>query len=167
MSGSVSLVPDPAQGVVWRRLWAWLIDLLLIGVTVAVLWAVMFLLGVVTLGLGFGLMALLPAVPLAYHILFVAGPRAATPGQSMLGLVVLRDGDLGRPGVFEAVVFTGGLWLTVAVAMPLLAVALFTERNRALHDIVSGLVVLRREGLTNPLTNPGGSANIASEMPPR
>ena len=144
------------EGVLWRRFWAWVIDLAFIAVLATVLWLVMFALGVLTLGLGFGLMVLLPAVPLAYHTLFLAGARSATPGQSLLGLVVRRDRDLGPPDLVQAIVFTGGLWLTLSVGIWPLAIAFFTDRRRALHDIVSGLVIVRSEALTRP----PGLANI-------
>jgi uncharacterized RDD family membrane protein YckC len=138
------------DGVLWRRVWAWIIDFLFIAVLAAALWVVLLVLGVVTLGLGFVLMALLPAVPLAYHILFVAGRRHATPGQAMLGLTVRRENDLGPPGLVQSAVFTGLLWLTLSIGFwPLLA-TLFTVRHRALHDIAAGVVVVRRDALTLP-----------------
>ena len=138
------------DGVLWRRVWAWIIDFVFIAVLASALWVVLLVLGVITLGLGFVLMALLPAVPLAYHILFVAGRRHATPGQAMLGLTVRREDDLGPPNLAQSVVFTGLLWLTLSIGFwPLLA-ALFTVRHRALHDIASGVVVVRRDALTLP-----------------
>ena len=135
------------EGVVLRRFWAWLIDLVMIAIIAAVLWALLAFLGLVTFGLGWGLMALLPAVPLLYHVLFVASARAATPGQSMLGLVVRHERDMTRPGLGEAILFTGGLWLTLSIGVWPLAIMLFTNGNRALHDIVSGLIVVRSDAL--------------------
>lgn len=139
-----------------RRVWAWLLDAVFIVVIAGAVWAVLFVLGVLTLGLGFVLMAVLPAIPLLYHVLFVSGARHATPGQRVLGLIVVRDADFGSPSLLQAVIFTGGLWLTLSVGVwPLLA-ALFTERHRALHDIVSGVVVVRAAALTPD----GGLANM-------
>lgn len=153
--------PDLTEGVPLRRFWAWCIDLLLVAVIATVLYVLLFVLGILTLGLGFGLMALLPVVPLAYHTLFVASARAATPGQALLGLRVVRDQDLGRPELGQAIVFTLGLWLTLSIAFVLLGIALFTDRNRTLHDMASGLVVARIEALTRG----AGFANIAPGMP--
>ena len=152
---------DLTEDVPWRRAWAWLVDFVLLAVLASALYVLLLLLGVVTFGLGFGLMALLPAVPLAYHALFVASSRAATPGQSLLGLAVLRDADLTRPGLVEAALFTLGLWATFAAFMPLLLIAFFTERHRALHDIAAGLVVVR----TRALTRAPAFANMRPEMP--
>ena len=148
------------EGVLARRVVAWVIDFVLIGVTGAALWVVLLMFGVLTLGLGLPLLGLLPVVPFAYHTLFVASSRSATPGQSMLDLVVRREVDLGPPTPLQALVFTGGLWATFATGLVLLAVALVTSGNRALHDIVSGLVVVRKGALNGTLTGAPGSVNM-------
>ena len=51
------------RGVLWRRVAAWFIDVVIIAVLVAGLWVLLFLLGVLTLGLGFPLLGALPAAP--------------------------------------------------------------------------------------------------------
>lgn len=147
------------EGVLWRRCWAWVLDIVFIAIVGSALWIMLLALGILTLGLGFALMAMLPAVPLAYHILFVAGRRHATPGQALLGLVVRRDLDLGPPSLGQAIIFTGGLWITLGIGFWPLLLALFTDRHRALHDIVAGVTVVRREALTRQ----PGFANIAVE----
>ena len=139
------------EGVLFRRVCAWLIDLLLAGGLVAVLWVLLFGFGLLTLGLGMPLLGLLPLVPLAYHILFVAGPRSATPGQVMMDLSVRRDADGGRPSLLQAVLFTVGLWLTLGAGVVWLGAALLTTRHRTLHDLASGLVVVRARALEGVL----------------
>jgi uncharacterized RDD family membrane protein YckC len=147
------LLPAFTQGVPWRRVVAWIIDAILIGIVAAALWAVLFVLGILTL----------PAVPLAYHILFVASSRQATPGQTMMDLVVVQaiggSLPLARPNLAQAVVFTLGLWVTLAVGVWPFLVVFFTTGHRALHDIVAGVVILRREALTRH----AGFANMAAE----
>lgn len=137
------------EGVLTRRVFAWCIDVILITILVAIAWTVIFTLGVLTLGLGFVFMAVLPVIGFLYHLLFVAGSRAATPGQSLLDLTVRREEDLGRPGLLRALVFTIGLWITLASFFLLLLIAPFTPRKRALHDIVAGVVVLRNWASTH------------------
>jgi len=140
---------DPlTDGVLTRRVFAWFIDVFILGVVVWLAGIVILALGVVTLGLGFGLLAGLPALGFFYHALFVAGAHCATPGQRLLDLSVRREEDLGPPGLFRAVVFTIGLWITLGSACLLLLVAPFTPRKRALHDIVAGVIVVRNRALT-------------------
>ena len=136
------------EGVLLRRALAWLVDFLLLGVVLAVLWVLLGLFGLVTLGLGLPLLALLPIVPFAYHTLFIAGSSGATPGQSLMDLTVRRDVDLGQASFLQAMLFTGGLYLTLSAGAVWLAAALFMPRKRALHDLISGLVVVRRGALT-------------------
>ena len=152
-----------AEGVLTRRVIAWFVDVFLIAVLVSAVWAVIFVLGVLTLGLGFVFMAGLPAIGFLYHVLFVAGSRSATPGQSLLDLTVRREEDLGPPGLLRALVFTIGLWVTLGSAFLLLVVAPFTPRKRALHDIVAGVVVVRNRALTHR----PGSLNMGLGTVPR
>lgn len=148
------------EGVMFRRVCAWLLDLLLVGGIVAVLWVVLVGFGLLTLGLGLPLLGLLPVVPIAYHVLFVAGSRSATPGQVMMDLVVRQDADLGRPSLLQAALFVAGLWVTLAAGVVWLAAALVTTRHRALHDLVSGLVVVRGRALNGALTGTAGFGNM-------
>jgi len=153
------------RGVLTRRVFAFLLDLLLIGVIVAGLWSALFLFGLLTLGLGFPLLGLLPAVPPLYHFLFLASPLSATPGQALLGLVVRRNSDFGRPDVLEALVSVVGFYVTVLLGAVWLVVALLTTRRRTVHDMVAGLVVVRTDALaslTPPLTPPGAAWNMRS-----
>jgi uncharacterized RDD family membrane protein YckC len=146
MSGAVYSVRDEdfVAGVLTRRCFAWLIDLVLIGLILSILWIVLFLFGLLTLGLGFGVMAALPAVPFLYHFLSLMRQSSATPGQALLGLTVRRDFDLGPPTGLQALIFTVVFYLTLATSGLLLLVALFTVRHRTLHDLASDLVVVRR-----------------------
>lgn len=140
------------EGVLSRRVAAWFVDAMLIGLLLAVLWFVLFLFGLLTLGLGFGALSILPFVPFAYSVLSLMASTSATPGQQMFGLTVRREDDLGRPTLLQAVVFTLIYDLTLAFTGLLLLVALFTVHHRTLHDLASGLVVVRarRLGMLTP-----------------
>jgi uncharacterized RDD family membrane protein YckC len=149
------------EGVLIRRVFAWLIDVLLIGLICVALLLVLLLFGLLTLGLGLPLLGVLPFVPFAYHMLFLAGPPSATPGQSALRLIVRRNDDFGRPTPAQALVSTLLFYLTLATSGLLLLFALFTVRKRTLHDLVSGLVVVRSRALTRGL----GSWNMHGGSP--
>lgn len=144
------------DGVMSRRCVGWLIDLVLIAILVWVLWWILVMFGLLTFGLGFGALSILPFVPFCYHVLSLLGSASATPGQQMMGLTVRRDFDFGPPTGLQAVVSVAVLYLTLATSGLLLLVALFTTRHRTVHDLLSGLVVVR----VRALTADGGGWNI-------
>jgi uncharacterized RDD family membrane protein YckC len=126
------------------------IDVFLIAVLICVLWWVLVMFGLLTLGLGFGAMSILPFVPFCYHFFSLLGMASATPGQRIMGLTVRRNDDLGPPTGLQAFLSVLLFYLTMATSGLLLVVALFTVRHRTLHDLVSGLVVVRVQALTAP-----------------
>lgn len=136
---------DFIQGVMTRRCLAWLLDLLFIGLLFVPVWLLLLLFGLLTLGLGFGAMAILPTVPFLYHFLSLLRASSATPGQALMGLTVRRDDDLGPPTGIQALVSIAMFYVTMATSGLLLLIALFTTRHRTLHDLASGLVVVRRQ----------------------
>jgi uncharacterized RDD family membrane protein YckC len=146
MSETIQAVRDEdfIAGVMARRCLAWAVDVLLICLLFVPVFLVLFMFGLLTLGFGFGAMAILPAVPFLYHFLSLLRPASATPGQSLLGLTVRRDEDLGPPTVLQALIFTVVFYITMATSGLLLLIALFTVRHRTLHDLASDLVVVRR-----------------------
>jgi uncharacterized RDD family membrane protein YckC len=153
-----------AGGVLSRRCVAWVIDVILIAILVAILWTILAMFGVLTFGLGFAAMGVLPFVPFCYHLLSLLGPASATPGQRMLGLTVRRNFDLGPPTGLQALVSTLAFYLTLATSGLLLVVALFTIRHRTLHDLVSGLVVVRVRAM-QALTAPREHWNMQGGTP--
>jgi uncharacterized RDD family membrane protein YckC len=161
-------IPQAAllAGVRRRRCLAWVIDLVLVGVLVGLAWGSLLLVGLFTFGLGWWFLGFLPLVPFAYHCLFLTGMMSATPGQAMFGLMVRRDEDLGPPTLAQAVISTLVFYLTLATSGLLLLVALFTSHKRTLHDLVSGLVVVRAHAWRDwALTNGAGSWNIGAGQP--
>ena len=136
------------DGGMSRRCVAWVIDVCLIALLLWVLWWILALFGILTFGLGFGAMSILPFVPFCYHFFSLLGAASATPGQRVMGLTVRRNDDLGPPGAIQALVAVVCFYLTLITSGLLLLFALFTIRHRALHDVVSGLVVVRVQALT-------------------
>ena len=141
--------PDLYDGVIWRRAFGYGIDVLLLLVILAVVGFVLFLLGV----LSFGLLAPLnlivaPFVPLAYHTYFI-GREGGTPGMMIFDLEA-RAWDGGRPDYLQALVMTVLFYLTVSLTFWLILLfTLFNDRSRTLHDILSGIVVVRRSRLSD------------------
>ena len=132
------------DGVLTRRVLAFCIDYLFIAILLVPFGILIFLFGLLTLGLGWLLFAVLvPAVAAIYIWNTLGGRRQATPGMRMMGLRLERmDGARidGMLAVVHGVVF----WASVAVLTPLILLAtLFLERRRALHDLLLGTVVVR------------------------
>lgn len=143
-------MPDPAafpeiyEGVLWRRVAAYLVDLVCIGVLAIVVWCVFAVLWLVSFGLlGPLLWFLFGLLPLAYHTLLLSGRHSATFGMRWFDLE-LRSVTGERPGFLQALVQTAFFYLTVAMTCSLvLLFALFNRRSRTLHDFLSGTVMVR------------------------
>jgi uncharacterized RDD family membrane protein YckC len=132
-------------GVRSRRMIAFCLDYLLI-LLLAVPFAVLvFLLGIVTLGLGFLLFSfLLPGVALLYFATTLGGSRQATPGMRFAGLGAERiDGQRIDPllAIVHAVLF----WAGNALLTPLILLATFVfDRKRLVHDVLTGIIIVRK-----------------------
>jgi len=138
------------SGVMWRRVVAWLLDICFQAPMYFLLFLMITAFGFLTFGLGWSLFPGLVAFSFLYNILFIASPISATPGQAIMGLKLRRNNDLSRPTIVEALVFTIGLYVTLMLSGLLVLVAIVTSRHRTLHDMLSGLVVIRARGLTPP-----------------
>jgi uncharacterized RDD family membrane protein YckC len=136
------------EGVLARRLIAWCIDLVILAVLMGVLFAVLLVLGVLTLGLSLPMLGLLPVVPVLYHWLTLGGRRNASPGQAVMGLSVRNWEDLAPPTLLQALGFTLLLYVTLAAGAIWVLVGLVTPQHRCFHDMLSGLVVVRAGALT-------------------
>jgi len=146
------LMPDAddmlTDGVLGRRILAWVIDALLMGVAMAAWFSFATGFTVITLGFGVGVYGMLPAIPLAYTWISVASPLSATPGQALLGLALVDNDSFARPTLVQALLWIIGYWLTLGLLCLLFFLAIFTLRKRCLHDILAGVVVVRRDRLT-------------------
>jgi uncharacterized RDD family membrane protein YckC len=143
-------IPDPAafpelyEGVLWRRVLAYMLDLLFIAIIMVGVWVGFAVLWLLSFGLlGPVLWFLFGLVPLAYHTLLLSGRRSATFGMRSFDLE-LRSVTGARPGFLQALIQTALFYVTVAMTCSLiLLVALFNRRRRALHDFLAGTVMVR------------------------
>jgi uncharacterized RDD family membrane protein YckC len=138
--------PELFRGVLTRRIFAFLIDLLVLSIPVilAVIFIAVF--GLVTLGLGWVLFWLVSPASIVWALVYygatIGGPYSATLGMRVMDLE-LRTW-YGAPGYFvlgamHAVLF----WISVSMLSPfVLLVGLFNSRRRLLHDIILGTVVI-------------------------
>ena len=138
--------PELFDGVLARRIVAFVIDVVIIFVPVVFAGIFIFMFGLVTLGLGWALFWLLSPATVIWALLYY-GTTLGSPASASLGMRVMEI-ELrtwyGAPcyfvlGAVHPIVF----WITVSMLTPLvLLVGFFNERQRLLHDIVLGTVVI-------------------------
>jgi uncharacterized RDD family membrane protein YckC len=134
------------DGVRTRRVLAVIIDYLIVGLLTIPFAILVFVLGVLTLGLGWMLFSILaPAVAIVYIWNTLGGPAQATLGMRMMGIRLDRLD--GRPiDGLTAVVHSVLFWAANVILTPLvLLVSLFADRKRTLHDLLLGTVVTRTD----------------------
>lgn len=138
--------------MLWRRIFAYAVDLVLLGVLWLAAFLVMSIAGLLSLGLLFPLIPVaLTLLPIAYHTLLIGGPRAATVGMQLFGLEV-RSWTGAPPTYWQALIMTVVFYTTMSLTgFLILAVALFNPRGRTLHDYLSATVVVRRAPIANLL----------------
>jgi uncharacterized RDD family membrane protein YckC len=141
--------PEYFEGVLARRMIAFVIDLAIITVPIILVCIFIFLFGLITFGLGWGLFFLV--IPgsviwaLAYCGVTMGSPASATIGMRTVDIEVRTW--YGAPcyfllGAVHAIVF----WVTTSALTPLvLLVGLLNERGRLLHDFLLGTVVINNE----------------------
>jgi uncharacterized RDD family membrane protein YckC len=153
--------PELFRGVLTRRTFAFLVDLVVLSIPVVLAVILIFVFGIITLGLGWSLFWLVsPATviwPIVYYGMSLGGPHSATWGMRMMDLQMRTFA--GTPGYFllgcaHAVLF----WASVSFLTPLvLIVGLLNGRRQLLHDIVLGTVVLNTAAVGR-MTQPAGRA---------
>lgn len=141
--------PNYYLGITGRRIYAYLIDLVVVALLLGMMWMLAIILGALTLGLLWPvLLAAIAAAPIAYHTLTIAGARSATLGMRAAGIRVMSVGrnafeTNGRPSLLQAAIQTVCFYGSVAVTCWLiLLVALFNPRRRAVHDMLASTVVV-------------------------
>ncbi len=149
--------PELFRGVLTRRVFAFLIDIVVLSIPVILACMFIAVFGVVTLGLGWALFWLVSPASVIWALIYygasLGGPHSATLGMRVMDLE-LRTW-YGAPayfvlGAMHAVLF----WISVSVLTPLvLLVGLFNGRRRLLHDIILGTVVIN-SSVRNPVGQP-------------
>ena len=142
--------PELFDGVLSRRVVAFVIDFIIIAVPVVLVAMFIFAFGIVTLGLGFALYWLLPPGTVIWALLYfgitLGGPDSATIGMRVMDLEMRTW--YGAPAYFVlGAVHAIAFWFTVSFFTPfVLLVAFFNARRRLLHDILLGTVVINNGG---------------------
>src|SRR6202167_5647463 len=138
--------PELFRGVLTRRVFAFLIDLVVLSIPVILACLFIAVFGLLTLGLGWALFWLVSPASVIWALIYygacLGGPHSATLGMRVMDLELCTW--YGAPGYLvlgatHAVLF----WVSISVLSPLvLLVGLFNGRRRLLHDIVLGTVMI-------------------------
>ncbi len=143
------------EGVLARRCLAFVIDVIIIAIPVVFAAVFIFIVGLVTLGLGWVLYWLLsPAAviwALCYYGLTFGSPASATLGMRVMDIEMRTW--YGGPAYFVlGAVHAIAYWFTVSFLTPLiLLVAFFNRRCRLLHDMLVGTIVINNRNRADAL----------------
>ena len=153
--------PELSQGVLTRRFFAFLIDLVVLAIPIVFGVIFIALFGLLTLGFGWLLFVLVSPLSVIWAILYyglsLGGPHSATVGMRVMDLQ-LRTWT-GEPGYFllgaaHAVLY----WISVSVLTPFIVlIGLFNRRRQLPHDFVLGTVIINASARTAYL-QPSGRA---------
>jgi uncharacterized RDD family membrane protein YckC len=138
--------PELFEGVLARRVVAFIIDLIVIAIPLVAASTFIFVFGLVTFGFGWALFWLLSPASVIWA-LFYYGFTLGSPSSATLGMrameIEMRTW-YGAPAYFvlgavHAVVY----WISVSMLSPfVLLVGFFNARRRLLHDILIGTVLI-------------------------
>jgi uncharacterized RDD family membrane protein YckC len=140
--------PALFDGILSRRIVAFIVDAILIGLLMIPAVLVVAIAGLITFGIGWLLFPpLFAIIALGYVGLTLGGANSATVGMRMAGLE-MRTWN-GAPmfpllAVMHALIF----WISIGLLTPLiLLVGLFTYRKQLLHDLLLGVVMINSGAL--------------------
>src|SRR3954463_10892928 len=140
------IVVSQTEGTLSRRFFAYLIDLVMIMLFSALVSLAIAVIGLLTLGLGWSLFAIVPASAIIYNAITIGGPRQSTIGMRMMGPRVVDATTGGPVGMLTAAVHAL-LFYVAAGTFVLWLLDLFlgvARSDRRLgHDLLTGVVLLR------------------------
>ena len=165
-AASRPVLPDPStapelfDGLLTRRVMAYVIDVVLISMLVVAITIVGAILGFFTFGLAWiSLVFAVPLAVIAYYSVTLGSHRRATVGMQMMDIVLTptRGQPLdGWMAMLHALVF----WITIWICWPVtLLFALFTPRRQMIHDLIMGTLMVR----SSPMMRHWQRVNMADQ----
>src|SRR6202050_4897061 len=147
--------PELFQGVLARRVVAFVIDVIIIVAPLVFAWIFIFIFGLITLGLGWTLFWIFSPASVIW-VLFYYGLTLGSPASATIGMRAM-DIEMrtwyGAPAYFvlgavHAIVF----WISISVLTPfILLVGFFNARRRLLHDILVGAILINNPARADSL----------------
>lgn len=153
MSLETSSYPAPSpttpnvSGVLAGRTIGFFVDLILIGlICTAIFFFLVIPLGLITGGLLWLVMPpFLPIVALLYNGFTISGRNQATPGMRLFGIRLRMAESGGDVSFLIAAVHAIFYYVSVSFLTPfILLVGFFRSDSRMLHDLLAGVIAVRR-----------------------
>jgi uncharacterized RDD family membrane protein YckC len=138
--------PELFEGVLARRVIAFVIDLIVIAIPIVFLTILIFIFGIVTLGFGWLLFWFLSPICVVWVIVYfgltLGGTRSASIGMRVMDIEMRTW--YGGPAYFVlGAIHSVAFWFSVSFLTPLvLLVCFFNHRRRLLHDILLGTITI-------------------------
>jgi uncharacterized RDD family membrane protein YckC len=150
--------PELFEGILTRRVVAFLIDAFLLGVSSVLILAVGVVAGFLTLGLGWlAVPIVVPLAILGYYVATLGSPMRATVGMQMMDIVLTPARGQPLDG-WKILVHPIVFWVTVWLAWPItLVVALLTPRRETVQDVIAGTLMVRRSPMVRHWRNVAGA----------
>ncbi|MGO4570957.1 RDD family protein [Microvirga sp. 2TAF3] len=137
------------EGVISRRFWAYLIDLIVIAFWIVLVSVGIFVFGLMTLGLGWGLFFLLPLTAMTfiiYNAVTIGGVSQATVGMRAMGLRVVNPDTGGPVSMLAAAVHALLFYVAISTFLLWACDVLFgfvRDDRRFLRDLLTEIMVVR------------------------
>lgn len=141
--------PEYFEGVLSRRIIAFLIDATIVIGPIILLAIFIFIFGLITLGIGWFLFWLLSPIFVIWAVVYtgatLGSPASATMGMRAMDLE-LRIWNGSKMYFLLGAVHSIFFWVLTSSLTPLiLLLALFNRRRRLLHDFLTGTVLVNNE----------------------
>ena len=152
--------PELFEGVLARRVVAFVIDVIVIAVPLFIAAVFIFVFGLITFGLGWALYWLMYPASIVWALFYygttLGSPASATLGMRAMGIEMRTW--YGAPAYFVlGAVHVIVYWISVSVFTPfILVVGFFNARKRLLHDFFVGAVIIN--GAARAAALRGGAA---------
>lgn len=148
--------PELFDGVLTRRVMAYLIDLVVISAISLLFLMLTIVAGFLTLGLAWiSLPFIVPVAVFLYYVVTLGSSRRATYGMQFCDLVLTPVSGPPLEG-WKALLHPFVFWVTIWIFWPLLLVGLFTQRRQLIHDMITGTLMLRRSPMERHWASRGG-----------
>ena len=144
---SYAVEPRATEGTLSRRFLAYIIDIVVITCLMGLLYVVVAVLGVVTLGLGWLLFGLIPFTAIIYNAITISGPSQGTVGMRMAGVRVVDATTGGRVSFVAAAVHAFLFYVALGAAALLwvadLLFGFMRADSRLGRDLITNVVFVR------------------------